>query len=126
MLPPGEDLKDRQPVWDYLQYFWMDTDPEILFPRIVNICANSKYSLDEIEQIFWNELEPAVGFNLWGIAGEWAGFEIDWLSERILKKNRFGRPLPLRQLRPHASHWWGRLKSAVSARRDSEHAGSVA
>ncbi len=120
MLPPDEDLKDRQPIWDYLQYFWMDTDPEVLFPPIVDVCAASKYSLEELEQIFWNEIEPAVGFNLWDIAGEWAGFEIDWLSARILEKNRFGRPLPFRHLRPQASSWWRRLKGAVSAKRESD------
>ena len=32
MRPPGEDIEDRAPVWDYMQNFWMDTDPAILLP----------------------------------------------------------------------------------------------
>ena len=39
MRPPGEDIEDRAPVWDYMQNFWMDTDPAILLPEVARICA---------------------------------------------------------------------------------------
>lgn len=117
MSPPDEDLKDRQPVWDALQFVWMDTDTEVEFPRIVEVCAQSKYSIAELEQIFWNEVEPAVGFNMWSVAGEWAGFEIDGLSARILEKSRFGRRLPIRIFRKNARDWWRRLEGALAERR---------
>jgi hypothetical protein len=119
VLPPDQDIDDRTPIWDYLQVFWMDTDPEILFPRVVDKCAASKYSLDELKQIFWNEVEPAVGFNMWSIAGEWAGFDVEWLVQRILKKSRFGKPLPNVYLRPQARNWWKRLAGSIEAKRDS-------
>jgi hypothetical protein len=76
--------------------FWMDTDPEQELESAARICARSKYSIAEIEQIFWNEVRPAVRFNLQSIAGEWTGFEIGWLSQRILETHRFGRKPPLK------------------------------
>jgi hypothetical protein len=97
MLPPDQDEDDRRPIWDMLQMFWMDTDPSDWLRSSAEVCAHSKYSLSEIEAIFWNEVRPAVGFNLYsGVAPEWAGFEIGWLSKRILQKNRFGRRLPFK------------------------------
>ena len=76
-----------------------------------------KYSVAEIERIFWNEVRPAVRFNLLSIAGEWAGFEIEWLSQRILKTNRFGRKLPVKFWRPRADYWWKKLRSGIERER---------
>jgi hypothetical protein len=64
MLPPDQDEQDRRPIRDELQMFWMDTDPEISLLHCAEVCARSKYSLSEIEAIFWNEVRPAVAFNL--------------------------------------------------------------
>jgi hypothetical protein len=64
MLAREHDLPDRCPIWDELQMFWMDTDPNIFLESAARVCAQSKYSLPEIEQIFWNEVRPAVRFNL--------------------------------------------------------------
>jgi hypothetical protein len=119
MEPPDRDLEDRKVIWDVMQNFWMDTDPAMLLPQVVEVCAASKYSIDELELIYWNEVRPAVAFNLWMIpAPEWAGFEIGWLTERILKKHRFGKPLPWKWLHRDAEAWWSRLRAAIIARRD--------
>jgi len=64
MLAPEQDETDRRPIWDRLQMFWMDTDPDIFLESVAKTCAQSKYSLSEIEQIFCNEVRPAVEFNL--------------------------------------------------------------
>lgn len=113
MLPPEEDLQDRQTLWDEMQMVWMDTDIDEFFPRIVAVCAASKYSLSELEQIFWNEVEPAVGVNLWDIAGEWRGFIREELAKLILQKHRFGAGKPLTFLRPYADRIWGRLAAEI-------------
>ena len=118
MQPPGLDLEDRRPVWDVLQEIWMDTDVTILFPRIVDVCVTSKYSLSELESIFWNEVRPAVQFNLWLLpAPEWTGFDTNWLASRILKKHRYGRRLPIKWLHPYSNRWWQKLRDAINARR---------
>ena len=65
MLTPTDflDLEDHALIWNAMQEFWMDTDPAASFPGIVRICAESKYTLEELEAIFWNEIRPAVVFS---------------------------------------------------------------
>lgn len=97
--------------------FWMDTDPEIFLESAARVCARSKYSPAEIETIFWNEVRPAVKFNLATAVPGWTGFETGWLTQRILKKNRFGRRLPLKALHPDTSRWWKRLRAEIETAR---------
>jgi hypothetical protein len=119
MEPPDLDIDDRQAIWDFMQNFWMDTDPGILLPRVAEVCAASKYSLVELEAIYWNEVRPAVSFNLFMLpAPEWAGFEITWLTNRILKKHRFGKRLPIKWLDPYANNWWKKLAVAIISERN--------
>ena len=113
MHPPEQDVTGRQPIWDALQVFWMDTDPGIDLEAVAHTCAHSKYSLADIEQIFWNEVRPAVEFNLHSLAGEWAGFEIAWLTQRILATHRFGKRLPGRYVDGQATYWWKRLADCI-------------
>jgi hypothetical protein len=117
MLAPEQDLADRRPIWDELQMFWMDTDPALFLKGAAQVCARSKYTLTEIEHIYWNEVCPAVRFNLFSLAGAWQGFHIDWLSERILKTNRFGRRLPIRFLHRYVNDWWEKLRSEIERER---------
>lgn len=120
MKKPSEDLEDRARVWNYMQNFWMDTDPAILLPEVARICAESKYSLEELEAIYWNEVRPAVSFNLLMLpAPEWAGFEIEWLKQRILCKSRYGKSLPIKWLSPYSAGWWRKLKTAIVLRRSA-------
>ena len=113
MTRPENDLKNRQPVWDALQMFWMDTDPNYELEGAVNICAISKYSIHELELIYWNEVLPAVSSNLRSPAPEWAGFDSDWLAKRILEKNRFGRSLRFKFMHFYANHWWKKLRKGI-------------
>lgn len=101
-----------------MQNFWMDTDPSFLLAGIAHICADSKYTLEELEAIYWNEVRPAVSFNMVMFpAPEWAGFEIEWLKERVLRKSRFGKPLPRKWLHPYSSRWWRELHAGIVQRR---------
>ena len=102
----------------------MDDDPAVSLERIARQCAHSKYSIAELEQIYWNEVRPAVQLNLHSVAGQWAGFERNWLSERILKKHRCGRRLPIKVLHPAASDWWTKLRATVERIRMKEIRGS--
>jgi hypothetical protein len=113
MLPPDQDEAERRPIWDALQNFWLDTDPMIFFAQISERCAHSKYSIDELEQIYWNEVRRALWIPMWPAIGEWAGYEINWLSEQILKKHRYGKPIPMKILHPHANHWWKKLAAEI-------------
>lgn len=117
--PPADDIDDRFPLWDQLQYFWMDTDPEPLLPDIARTCAGSKYSVAEIEAIYWNEVRPAVAFNLCANpAPEWAGFTRESLIGRVLAKHRYGRPLRWRWLHREDRVWCERLTGMVRRLRE--------
>ena len=114
MEHPKNDIKDRSKIWDNMQMFWMDTDPGLLIDNIAEVCFKSKYSIDELEHIFWNEVRPAVTFNLLMLsAPEWNGFEITWLENRILKKHKFGKRLPRKWLHHYSNSWWQKLKKKI-------------
>jgi hypothetical protein len=49
-------------------------------------------------------------------APEWAGFDMDWLSKRILERHRFGKRLPLKWLDPYANAWWWKLRAGGARR----------
>ncbi len=117
MLPPNEDIDDRLDVWEAMEIFWLDTDVNIRFEKTVEICANSKYSLPDLDAIFWNEAFPAFKFNLMNIAGEWAGFPRDWIVERVLKKHKFGKPVNhLRGIMGERNHWRNLEKNVARSR----------
>ena len=106
MQSPENDIDDRTPVWDALQMLYMDTDVTLSYNHIVDTCKSSKYSVDEVEAILFNEIMPAVRFNLLMLtAPEWSGFEVQWLIDRVLKKHRFGKRRPIWSRRYTSSHW---------------------
>lgn len=98
MRPAADDLDQRRPVWMALSDLFLDTDPTLAHDYIVRVLAASSYSLEELDAILREEVQPACGFNLSLVAGEWAGFAADFLEKRIL----CGGPPP----RP----WWRRLQ----------------
>ena len=97
LRPAQSDLECRRPVWLALSDLFLDTDVNLL--RAGNVCtlAASPYTLDELDAILREEVYPACSFNLSLVAGEWAGFDADWLERRIL----CGGPPP--------RSWWRRL-----------------
>lgn len=114
MLPPEHDLVDRAPVWDAMQMLWMDTNPHLELPGVARACAGSKYSTRALAAIYWNEVRPAVGFNLLiPVTPQWTGFELEWLKRRVLRKSRYGSDLPRRWLHPYAARWWRRLEAEI-------------
>ena len=96
--PVQADLDERRPVWLALSDMFLDTDTALFRDGNTRLLAASPYSVDELDAILREEVYPVCSFNLWQVAGEWAGFDPAWLEERIL----CGRPSP----RP----WWCRLR----------------
>ncbi len=97
LRPAGSHLARRRPVWLALSDLFLDTDVNLLRAGNVRTLAASPYSRDELDRILREEVYPACSFNLRAVAGEWAGFDADWLERRILR----GGPSP----RP----WWRQL-----------------
>ena len=113
MLAPEQDIGDRQPVWDALQMLFMDDDPHAHVEAIAHVCAQSKYSAQELESILLQEVLPTLRANLLALpAPEWRGFESQGLRELILARHRFGRRRPW-LFRRYAHQWWLRIHSRV-------------
>lgn len=119
MQSPEQDVTDRSPVWDALQMLYMDTDVSLSYDYIIKICASSKYSLQELDEILYNEVLPAVRFNMLMLpAPEWQGFELEWLKQRVLKKHRFGRRRPI-WFRLYTSLHWKKVRPKIESARQA-------
>ena len=79
-----DDLANRRPVWDALSDMFLDTDVALSRRWRASVLAESAYSIDDLETILINEVYPICKYNLLSIAGEWAGFDQQWLEEEIL------------------------------------------
>ena len=85
-----KDLEYRRPVWEALSDLFIDTDNSFTHVGRIAVLVASPYSLDELEQILIDEVYPVCRSNLSSIAGEWTGFDPQWLESRILC--RLGSP----------------------------------
>lgn len=86
MNPPPKvpDAARRLPVWQALADLYLDTKLDALsLQQIAGVLAGSGYTWPEIQAINYDEVAPALWFNVQDIAGEWAGWDEKWLLERI-------------------------------------------
>ncbi|RIX40313.1 MAG: hypothetical protein D3M94_21840 [Rhodocyclales bacterium GT-UBC] len=86
MKPASEDLAFRVPVWEALGELFLDNEPQLAY--LIRACAESPYSLKELDQILFSEVWPALSPNLASVAGEWAGWNREWLIRTVLEKQR--------------------------------------
>jgi hypothetical protein len=83
------DLESRLPVWQACSNFYLDSDmpPETLI-YIAKVCAVSPYSSRQLDSIMFCEVWPALKWNLFSMAGEWAGWRDNELMELVLSNYR--------------------------------------
>jgi hypothetical protein len=129
MKPAHKDLEHRRPVWEALSDLFLDADTSLTRTWRVGILAESSYSLDELQQILVNEVYPVCRSNLFSIAGEWAGFDPEWLQSSILRRlrsplHRFRR-FSLGRLTVHLSGEWRHTKEGILQQRAQGHAGNA-
>jgi hypothetical protein len=122
MKPALEDLEHRRPVWEALSSLFLDTDTSLSRPWRVGILAASPYSIEELQQILIDEVYPVCRSNLWQIAGEWIGFDPQWLESRILRRLRsplcrFFHTISLGKLTIPLSNEWRHTKDDILRRR---------
>ena len=81
-----DEISKRKPVWLVLSEFYLDTElRDADFQRISKILKESGYSLKELKRINYEEVAPVVSPNTYSVAGEWTGFNEEWLIEEIVK-----------------------------------------
>jgi len=84
-----ELIQKRRPLWLVLSELWLDTElrPEDL-ERIARVMADSGLSIEELRHIYLVEVAPVGSPNTWTVAGEWAGFDEEWLCAQIMRNLR--------------------------------------
>lgn len=75
-------------LWIAMSEHFLDTETRHTLIYSAGVCVQSGLSLDEIEDIFVHEVTPVLRFNLLSVAGEWAGFDEDWLCAACVKHAR--------------------------------------
>jgi len=73
----------RRAVWIAMSDLFLDTDVRLFYVSTARVCAESPYSQEELERIFREEVAPVLEPNLLVAAGEWAGFDEEWLVNSI-------------------------------------------
>lgn len=82
----------KKAVWQALSDLYLDTElSEAQLEGIYQTLKSSGFSLKEIEFINLNEVAPVLQSNLLSVAGEWTGFDQEWLTAAITR--RLGRPI---------------------------------
>jgi hypothetical protein len=81
----------RIPVWLALSELYLDTDVAALYPQIAKTLADSPYALDALHDMLMYDIHPALYPNLMIVAGEWAGFDDDWLLARVAQVRKRSR-----------------------------------
>jgi hypothetical protein len=79
------NIEERKPIWIALSGFYLDT--ELQKSDIRNIAVkiiSSPYSLEEVKEINKYEVFPVLQRNLLSVAGEWVGFQEEWLINNIV------------------------------------------
>jgi hypothetical protein len=127
-----QQIQQRRPLWVALSELWLDTElsSEDL-ERIARVMADSGLTLEQLRQVYLVEVAPVISPNLLTVAGEWAGFDEEWLCSRIVRnlrdrprRTRFWSWFPLtRGPRLYATEpHWTRLVELVQTYRDGHRA----
>ncbi len=87
-------FEKRKTIWTAISEFYLDTELEEKdYESIARTLKESNLSIDELKEIDLYEVFPTLQINLMGIAGEWAGFNEDWLDSvcrrNYRRKDRF-------------------------------------
>ena len=98
----------RLPVWEAFSEFFLDSKlGDNDYQRIAGVLADSPYSIHELEVILQNEVYPVLIGNLRVVAGEWSGFDRDWLKQNIeeQRKTHLKTRFPLFQSKTIREQW---------------------
>ncbi|MES9970528.1 MAG: hypothetical protein ABW092_10885, partial [Candidatus Thiodiazotropha sp.] len=108
---------DRLPVWQACSRFYIDNElSDNDLDHIANVCAQSKYTCKELDKIMFSEVWPAFAANLFSMAGNWTGWDDEYVAERVLEKSRFNLYLSwkLNPIKRFYCSEWTRVMSKVN------------
>lgn len=74
-----------QAAWVALGEHFLDTETRHLLPLTALACVEAGLAPDAVRESWWSDLFPVVGSNLLDVAGEWAGWNSEWLIASVEK-----------------------------------------
>jgi hypothetical protein len=93
------DDRAREAIWIAFSDQFLDGEERDSIPHAALACVEAGCSVTEARDIWRHEVTPAVGFNLHSVAGEWGGWNRDWLLARVAARRSRGQnrlPGPVR------------------------------
>ena len=93
-MQPAFSDDDRRVLLALSQLF-LDTETEQFEDAIALECNAAGVGPERVEELLFDVLAPVLAPNHRAVAGEWSGFDEDWLMQRVAEPNR---PLWLRRL----------------------------
>lgn len=79
-----EEISRRLPLWCALADLFLDTDSDpAVYKAIHKIAEENNFSLTETIAILKEDVLPAFGTHLMSVAGEWSGFEEEYVLKKI-------------------------------------------
>ena len=110
MKPSAEQIEERLPAWEALSELFLDTELQNDdHERIARALAATKFTEDDLDRILIGEVCPVCKWNMLMIAGEWAGFDPEWLKEKMTpyygRRPRFRFLYVLRHKWMYERHW---------------------
>jgi hypothetical protein len=115
-----DEVAARMPLWCALSDLLLDTQMQRQdYEAIARAAREGGFSVEQVRDIFEHEVFPALAFNLMDVAGEWAGFDPDFVRERILLT--LGRPQATRFLtgglkKQLLAEEWPRVRAVMEGR----------
>jgi hypothetical protein len=101
------EIERRKPVWCALSDLWLDTElTEDDLRRIAEVMRKSGYKIEELREIYLFDVAPVVFLNLFSIAGEWAGFDEEWLVQEVTKQARRRSPVLRTLVKLRIGRWF--------------------
>ena len=84
-MPSDAELRVRRPLWVAMSTLWLDTELQDRdLDHIARALRDSGHDRATLERILVEEVAPVVYLNLYVAAGNWTGFDPDWLCAEIL------------------------------------------
>jgi hypothetical protein len=122
-----DDIAERAAIWILLSDLFLDTDVSLSYEYIARECAASRFSLLKLEEILVRDVAPVCAGNLLSVAGEWAGFDEQWLIQEITRsreKNncwqRFTKSLLSYAFRGYIQEHWQKIAPMILSQRNNE------
>ncbi len=106
MILTPTDVERRLPLWRALADLYLDTEDAGFVANIVSVAEQAGFTADDVDQILRWEVRPALYANYLNVAGEWAGWDNDWLEDRITKSIRGPHWLRIWPFRGHCKNWF--------------------